>query len=341
MTAVATDFKQKIIEELDVLRKFEVQQKNVFKARAYVKAIQSLQAHIGPIVQADDIKGIEGIGEKTRVKIIEIIQTGHLQRADVIREDTGVNAREELLKVYGIGPAKANELVEMGIKTIDALKNAVKANPELLHDKQKIGLLYVDDINLRIPRDEMLKHEKRIQKMVTETDPRFHMQVVGSYRRKAENSGDIDVLLTMPPEVSLEQGTVAFGQLVQNMLKKRRGTGAYLIETLAIGDKKCMGICKLNTKEGTKARRLDLLFLPAEEYAYGVLYFTGSGPFNIGMRRYALDKGYTLNEHRLKPVRDGVEEPPLMSTEEDIFRFLGLQYITPQKRETANDAQPV
>jgi DNA polymerase/3'-5' exonuclease PolX len=85
-----------------------------------------------------------------------------------------------------------------------------------------------------------------------------------------------------------------------------------------------------------KARRLDLLMTPDEEYAYAILYFTGSDRFNVAFRQYALDKGYTLNEHALTPIRAGVPTVPYMKTEKDIFKFLGLRYIDPSKRVDGN-----
>lgn len=338
-TQDGVDFKSVIIEELDILRRNELQQKNVFKARAYNKVIQNLRTYPGPIKTSDDLTMVEGIGEKILAKIEEILLTGHLQKALDLKNDHVLNAKEELIKVYGIGPTKAAELVDKyKITGIYDLINMVYLNPDILNEKQKIGLKYVHDINTRIPRKEMEKHEARIEKMVSKADARFTMEVVGSYRREAADSGDIDVLLTMPSDVSAADSGAAFSRLIQLMQTSQRGGAPYLIESLAQGDKKYMGICRLTSR--SKARRLDLLFLPAEEYAYGVLYFTGSGAFNIGMRKHALGKGYTLNEHRMKPTKEGVPDVPVMATEKDIFDFLGIRFVPPHERERVNDVVP-
>ena len=90
-----------------------------------------------------------------------------------------------------------------------------------------------------------------------------------------------------------------------------------------------------------KGRRLDLLVTPEAEYAYAILYFTGSDLFNVAMRKYALTKGYSLNEHTLTPTAGQAQgqtqtqtqpQPPPMKTEKDIFDFLGLVYVEPEKR---------
>jgi DNA polymerase/3'-5' exonuclease PolX len=106
-------------------------------------------------------------------------------------------------------------------------------------------------------------------------------------------------------------------------------TTGYITEILALGDKKCMAISQIN---GGKARRLDLLMTPANEYAYAILYFTGSDKFNVAFRQHALDRGYTLNEHKLTKLRESAKAVPYMKIEDDIFRFLGLKYIEPENR---------
>jgi len=76
---------------------------------------------------------------------------------------------------------------------------------------------------------------------------------------------------------------------------------------------------------------VDFLITPEHEYACALLYFTGSDMFNVAFRQRALQKGYTLNEHIMAPMGDSPPPPPF-HTEQDIFRFLSLQYVEPSKR---------
>jgi DNA polymerase/3'-5' exonuclease PolX len=80
---------------------------------------------------------------------------------------------------------------------------------------------------------------------------------------------------------------------------------------------------------------------PEEEFAYAILYFTGSQNFNVAFRSYALEKGYSLNEHTLKPMKEGVPPVPSMKTEKDIFAFLGLEYVEPEQRIGEKNIVPV
>ncbi len=63
-----------------------------------------------------------------------------------------------MLKVYGIGPKKGEELIKVGIKSIEELKR----HPELLTENMKIGLKYLDDIEERIPRSEIDEYAKKL-----------------------------------------------------------------------------------------------------------------------------------------------------------------------------------
>lgn len=323
--ATMTDYKPSIVAALQVLLKKEQQERQAFKARAYAKVISELNAHAGPIARVEDIDGIPGIGGRIREKIAEMITTGHIAAADQAREE-GILTTDELLKVYGIGPAKAKELADAGIRSVAALRAAAARTPGLLNDKQQVGLKYYDDLLARIPRAEVAAHEAKVKAAFRAADPSFVCQVVGSYRRGATDSGDVDVLVKMPAEAgNTAHATRKFGEAIEHLQ-----ASGYILEVLAQGAKKFMGIVAV---EGGRARRLDLLLTPPEEFAYAILYFTGSDRFNVGMRKHALSLGWSLNEHGLKRKPDDGATPPAdLRDEEDIFRFLGVPFVAPTAR---------
>jgi len=322
----AQDYRLKIIEDLELLRKKEQQERNVFKVRAYDKVIKQLRDYAHPIHTINDIASIEGIGERIRTKIEEILATGTLAAAEAVKQDTGINAIDIIMKIHGIGPVKASDLIKNhGIRTIADLRAEVNKNPGLLNDKQKIGLKYFEDIQERIPREEMRLHETLILKTIRKINSEFTANIVGSYRREAVNSGDIDVLIGYPKEMSEKDAEKIFNAIIAEFKKI-----SYIIDILASGQKKCMGLVKLS--ENTKVRRLDLLLTPPEEFPYALLYFTGSDKFNIRVRRKATEKGYSLNEHGLKIIKKNMEKPPIMTTEKDILDFLDVPYLDPKNR---------
>lgn len=324
----ALDYKAIIIESLDTLRKRDQANKEPFKARAYAKVISQLKDHPKPIASYEDVTIISGIGDKISKKIKEILETGGLKAAEVAKEKYNIVALDQFQNIYGIGPAKATELVAVGITSIEQLRNTVTRNPKILNDKQKIGLKYYEDLLERIPREEMLEHEDILHNRLPHSMENYTCELVGSFRRQLETSGDIDVLVRVPYDTSKEEAAHNLSEYVKILLDF-----GYIEEVLALGDMKCMAICRMY---GGKARRLDILMTPNNEYATSLLYFTGSDKFNVAFRQHALKKGYTLNEHALKPLISRIYTPPYMASENDIFRFLGLRYIEPSQRIDGN-----
>lgn len=311
--------KARIISELTVLQKNEKDQKNPFKARAYGKVIDGLKVYNGALNSVNDLSAVPGIGKSIKEKITEIITTGQLAAAQVIRHDPKALALTALSNVYGIGPTKAKKLIAAGITTITELRQ--KADEEL-NDKQRIGLKYYEDLLERIPRAEMLQHKAVLDRVLS--NPTFGIEehsIVGSFRREAQNSGDIDLLVKFPTTMSAAEQGRKFKAVIAELQKE-----VYVIETLAAGPKKFMGICRVAAD--MKARRLDILVTPVSEYPFSLLYFTGSQEHNIMMRKRALDIKYSLNEHGFTPV------PPnkVFKTEKDIFDFLSMEYKEPNDR---------
>jgi DNA polymerase beta len=226
---------------------------------------------------------------------------------------------------------KARKLVEdFGIRSIEDLRVRVAADPSLLDAGQKIGLRFYEDFNSRIPRTEMEAHEETL---LNSKPSNMKIELVGSFRRGAESSGDIDALINFPWTKSDTDAIMHFHAYV----KKLVDTG-YITDILAIGNHKCMAVCTV----GTAHRRLDLLLTPSEEWPFAILYFTGSDRFNVAMRAHAQERGYTMNEHSITPLTAAAREfaLPKFKTEQDIFKFLGLRYIKPEERTGADKVIP-
>ena len=326
--------KDTLIQELTTLSKHEFQNRNVFKARAYNKVIRALAEHTGDIETIEDIEGIPGIGTSIHAKIVEILATGKLAEATEIRESGDSETLDALLNIYGVGPAKAAALVSEGITSMADIRQ----HPEKLNEKQLIGLRHYDDFLERIPREEMKKHERYIKRVVSEaaaasggTATKPITTVVGSYRRGAVDSGDIDVLLAFPGKTPKE-----CEDLFAGVIAKLRGK-KYITDVLAEGQHKCLAVCKLVKMTTGKYRRLDLLLTPMNEYPYALLYFTGSQKFNIECRVKAREKGYSLSEHGLKRIHDDgdavvADAPDNLNTEAMVLKFLGIKNVPPIRR---------
>jgi len=311
-----TDYKRAIIDNLKILEDFDKLNKEPFKARAYGKVIDSLEIFEGPINNMDDIKNINGIGEKINAKIKELIETGKMTAVERALNDPQFSLQKKLGKLYGVGPVKINELMSK-ISTFEELYE----RQELLNDKQKIGLKYYDDMNMRIPMSEGKKHYKIIDTIFKKVYKDIEFELVGSYRRQNKDMGDIDILIKNRDDLNVKE-------LVSELT-----AGGYIIETLASGKSKFMGLCKLSPE--LPARRIDILIADPSYYYFALLYFTGSYSFNIYMRRVALERGWSLSEYGIKNnnTKKFIDTADIIKSEEDIFEYLAISYVPPNKRD--------
>ncbi|XP_019346611.1 DNA polymerase beta isoform X2 [Alligator mississippiensis] len=166
----------------------------VHKYNAYRKAASAIAKYPSKIRSGAEAKKLEGVGAKIAEKIDEFLATGKLRKLEKIRQDDTSSSINFLTRVSGIGPAAARKFVDEGIKTLEDLRK----NEHKLNHHQRIGLKYFEDFEKRIPREEMLQMQEIVLIEVKKLDPRYIATVCGSFRRGAESSGDMDILLTHP-----------------------------------------------------------------------------------------------------------------------------------------------
>ena len=306
---------QNIINNLKILEEYERILGNNFKANAYGKVINNIELYSEEIKTKDDLKKIKGIGEKINQKIIEYLDTGEIKKIKDINEDETFKLNKKLSNIYGIGPKKIKELMSK-ISKYEELFD--EKNSKLLNNKQKIGLKYQEDLEKRIPYNEGKEHNKLINNVIKLIDINIEFEIVGSYRRKNKDMGDIDILIKDTENFKLNE-------LIDKLKEKK-----YIIETLANGKNKFMGICKLSDIQS--ARRIDILVANESYYYFALLYFTGSYQFNILMRRKALEKGYSLSEYGLKDIKTDKLIELEVKSEEKIFEILDMKYVIPSNR---------
>jgi DNA polymerase/3'-5' exonuclease PolX len=301
--------KKLIIDNLMTIRDYETYKNEKYKVKAYSNVINNILIFKDDINDLKDLKKIDGIGKSIFDKIKELYDTGKISYIENnINNDDIYVFKQELLSIYGIGPVNANKIVDSGIRSMDELKKNLK----LLNAKQQIGLKYFNDFKKRIPLDEYKNHISILNKDLKKNKLIFDF--VGSYRRGSSSMGDIDLLIMENPKFN-------FKDYISKLIDSN-----YIIEVLAFGKNKFMGIVKLPNQT---PRRLDILIAPISEYYYSLLYFTGSNIFNIGLRHYVkINFDLSLSEHGFgKNINKNI------NSEEDIFKFLKLKYVKPKERD--------
>jgi DNA polymerase/3'-5' exonuclease PolX len=305
-----------------------------------VKLIEGLNFDIK---KGEDLESHKGIGKGTIARMNEILTTKKLKEMDEFMNsinDSEVRnvSLEELKKVYGIGEVFASKLYdEFKIKNISELRTGVNNKKVELHDSQIAGLTYYEDLNERIPRSEMKELDKLLEKIIHSVDKDIIYNIAGSFRRERLDSGDIDVLITYKKDTEED--------FISQILHKLDNRGL-LISILAQGNTKFNGIIRLS--EGNLARRIDIRFVPFISYYPALLYFTGSGNFNVEMRIRAKNMGYKLSEYNISKIetkgnilpgkhiskKDIINETPVkVNSEKAIFDVLGMDYLEPKDRE--------
>tara|TARA_B100000900_G_scaffold416030_1_gene448593 strand:+ start:70 stop:2262 length:2193 start_codon:yes stop_codon:yes gene_type:complete len=247
---------------------------------------------------------IKGIGKGTITRIQEILATGTLQDYEKIKDYK--SPYEEFAKIHGVGPKHAKKLVDAGFNTVEDLRKA----PDLkkyLNDTQRKGLEHFDDIQKRIPYEEIKLHERLLKRVLKKVDPKAELTIAGSYRRKKPDSGDIDLLIKADDKSTY----VKFIEALTEM--------KYLVTELALGDKKYMGLGRI--KDDLPCRRVDIMYTTPEQYPFAILYFTGSKNFNEMMRGNALKMGFTMNEYEMKDKATKSPPDKVFLKEQDIFKF--------------------
>ena len=311
-----------LIENFQVLQTYFRGEGDRGRTIAYGKIITIIRSLNFEVTKVSQLNNIRGIGPKAKAKVKEFLDTGRMRAVEekkkIARKIVIGNKKEgvihKLATVWGIGPAKAKKLYDEGIRKVSDLKK----HKDLLTAQQRIGLKHHSDLLLKIPRKFITALATVISYYLNRkygTDS-YQMKVAGSYRRKAPESGDMDCLMSSDK----------FG--LKDMVEMLRKRGV-ITDILSMKDQKFMGIARC--PGGGQHIRLDIEFVPEDEWGTSLTYFTGSKGFNVYMRGIAKRKGYLLNEHGLFSIQTGkkvIESP----TEHDIFTVLDMEYVPPERR---------
>jgi DNA polymerase (family 10) len=138
-------------------------------------------------------------------------------------------------------------------------------------------------------------------------------EAAGSYRRRRETVGDLDVLVTSHDSAA-PMDLVAAHPLVEKVLSR--------------GDTKQ----RVRLKAGIE---MDVRVVPDESYGAALQYFTGSKDHNIVIRRRAQERGLKVNEYGVFKGEKSVAG----RTEEEVYKAVDLPWIPPELRENRGEIE--
>jgi DNA polymerase (family 10) len=314
----------KIFEELADL--LEIQNANPFRVRAYRNAARTLGDLPESLAQivADPERSLEdlpGIGHDLAEKIKTILSTGSLPQIEELRSQVP-HGVVDMLRIPGLGPKKAAALFkELSITNLEMLKAAAESGAVaalkgfgektaksilegLQHLEQSGARLYFADAQ---PLAETIVSDLRKLPAVHEAE------VAGSFRRRRDTVGDLDVLVTADNSTA-PMDFVAGHSLVEKVLAR--------------GETKL----RVRLKAGLE---MDVRVVPAESYGAALVYFTGSKAHNIVIRKRAQDRGLKINEYGVFRGEKAVAG----RTEKDVYAAIDLPWIPPELREDRGEIE--
>ena len=314
----------KIFEELADL--LEIQNANPFRVRAYRNAARTLESLTESLAQiANDpnrsLEDLQGIGKDLADKIKTILTTESLPQLEELRKEVPRGV-VEMLRIQGLGPKKAAALFkELGVTSLDMLKAAAEsgavAGLKGFGEKTaKIileGLAHVEKAGTRMYLAEARKLAEPILAALRELPTVKQAEAAGSYRRRLETVGDLDLLVTSP-DAAAPMDLVAQHPLVEKVLS--RGETKQRVRLSA-------GI------------EMDVRVVPDESYGAALQYFTGSKAHNIVTRRRAQERGLKINEYGVFRGEKSIAG----RTEEDVYKAIDLPWIPPELREDRGEIE--
>lgn len=268
----------KIIKILEEFYEIHKSLGNSIKSLQYFRAIESIKlSGIKNINKGEDLLKLKFVGKGIVSKIDEFIKTGKIKILEEFRKNPVVTAHRELTSVYGIGPKKAKELINMGILSVKELKE------NKLTEIQKIGLKYYKDLKKKIKRREAEDVKKMLEVEFKKLDKNGEIVLAGSYYRGKKLLGDIDIVL-----VSNKNNLKEFIDILSNKNILIGSFGKNIKNNYS-------GLIRVNNI----VRHIDIHMVKKEMLEYHMLYFSSGELYSRKIRKIAKEKGYKLNEKGL------------------------------------------
>ncbi|KAL4556416.1 hypothetical protein LXL04_039067 [Taraxacum kok-saghyz] len=301
---------------------------------SYYKAVPVIERLPFKIESVDQVKHLPAIGKSMQDHIHEIITTGKLSKLEHFESDEKVRTISLFGEVWGIGPATALKLYEKGHRSLEDLKS-----DDTLTKSQRLGLKYFDDINTRIPRDEVQEMEGLLQKAGEAVLAGVNIVCGGSFRRGKGSCGDMDIVITHPDGKSHVGFLPKYVNHLKdiNFLREDLMFSIHSEQDTDSGVDTYFGLC---TYPGRELRhRIDLKVYPKEIYPFGLIAWTGNDVLNRRMRILAESKGFRLDDTGLFPATQGsggkrvsASTSLKFNSEKEVFEFLGFPWLQPHER---------
>jgi len=293
----------------------EIEGENPFRVRAYRRAarvIETLPQSVRSMLSTGaDLSELPGIGKDLAGKIGGIVDTGHFELLDSLKKKLP-GQLGEIAEIPGLGPKRVKLLCDkFKVRTLDDLRRVLETGR--LHELRGFGPTIERKISAALEKPPA---EKRYKLSVAEAEAEAlvgflrnggRVVVAGSYRRRRDTVGDLDVLVTANDGAAVGDKLVRYENVT---------------EVLAHGPTRTTVVLR-------SGLQVDIRVVPEQSYGAALLYFTGSKAHNITLRGLANEHGWKLNEYGLFAGKRRIAG----ASEEEVYKKLGLAFIAPELRE--------
>ncbi|HEY8408018.1 MAG TPA: DNA polymerase/3'-5' exonuclease PolX [Gaiellaceae bacterium] len=316
-----------LAEQFDLLADLlELEGAESFRVLAYRRAATRMRETSGSIAElalSGRAKELQGIGKTIEEKIVQIVETGTIEALAKKRGNVPEGV-VQFMRLPGLGPKTASRIWrELGVTTIDELRQAAEAQRLRglagLGAKSEEKILKALDFKAVNPDEDRrllgqgLPAVLAVVEVLREHPAAVHVCEAGSVRRRKETFKDLDVVATATDP----------RELTEYFTKLR-----WVADVAAHGDTKA-------TVLSNDGLRFDLRVVPAESYGNLLQHFTGSKEHNVAMREDAVRRGLSISEYGVATVETG--ETFKTEDEEELYDFLGYQWVPPELRENAGE----
>ena len=299
----------------------EIKGDNPFRSRAYrnaARVIERLPKSVSSLLKAgEDLSELPGIGKDLAGKIADIVATNHFDVLDKLKRELPGDLGE-IAALPGLGPKRVKLLYDrLGIRSLEDLRRAIRTGR--LRELRGFGVKSEAKLAAALAKPQA---EKRFKLSEVEAEAEallIHMRpaardqvaVAGSYRRRRDTVGDLDVLM-----IARDGGAAG----------ERLAKYDNVSSVLAHGATRTTVVLR-------SGLQVDLRVVPKESYGAALMYFTGSKAHNIALRGLANDRGWKLNEYGLFAGTRRLAG----ATEKEVYSKLGLSIIPPEMRENRGE----
>jgi DNA polymerase (family 10) len=299
--------------------------------RKVARVIGELPTDVEDLLAGGQLAKVPGIGKSSLAKIEEFINTGTITAHQELLKKIPTDLLE-LLKIPGVGPKGVKAVYEqLKVTNIAQLKAVIEdgslAGLAGFGEKKAAaierGIEFLEKSTGRIRLDQAMEASLMVRRFLHDVAGIKKIQTAGSMRRRVETIGDVDILVTTNKgKASSEAG----GRIIQAFTNAE-----FVQEVLASGPTKGSAIIKTPSVPV----HVDVRVVPQESFGAAAQYFTGSKQHNVRLREIAVKKKLKLNEYGLFKGDKMVAG----STEEEIYKKLGLDYVEPLLREDRGEVE--